>query len=162
MEGNFEFQIIAKKADKITVSVNREEFREAGDKKQKENYVKRLIRSKLTDDYKIDDYKIKEIKDFFKSQPDVPEEEFCFPVSTKEECEITVDVDMEKFTNANGYKEKKEYIKNLIEKEMNNVCKIEDYKIEEIEKYFEEIMSTSDFHPNETDDEYMDHENYDD
>lgn len=161
MEKSFEFPVVIRKADNITVSINWEEFSEAGNKRQKEKYIKKLIKRKQTNLLEIKDCKINEIKDFFMSQPDVPDKEFFFPVSIKEERDVEVEIDIEKFIDASEKKEQKEYIEKLIKEKYSDVLKIKDYKIREIKEFFEDIMDTSDMHPNESCDEYMENTNHD-
>ncbi len=70
-------------------------------------------------------------------------------------------IDIEKFINASEKKEQKEYIEKLIKEKYSDVLKIKDYKIREIKEFFEDIMDTSDMHPNESCDEYMENTKHD-
>ncbi len=78
--------------------------------------------------------------------------------------EVDIDIDIKEFEECENKKEKKKYIKDETKKQHQNVKKVNITKhdINEIQSVIDDINDTSDLHPNESYDEFMEHEDFDD
>ena len=76
---------------------------------------------------------------------------------------VEVEIDIEKFTECEDKSEQIEYIKKRTKKQYNNVKKVNftNKDLKEVQSLVDDICDTSDWHPNETYEEFMEHEYFD-
>lgn len=76
---------------------------------------------------------------------------------------VEVEIDIEKFEECEDNSEKIAYIKKMTKKQYDNIKKIDFTKkdLKEVQDLVDDIYDTSDWHPNETYEEFMEHENFD-
>lgn len=76
---------------------------------------------------------------------------------------VSVNIDLDNYSECEDVDEQIAYIESETKKQYENVkeVKISENNLGEIEDYIDEIEDTSDMLPNETFDEFMEHEDYD-
>ena len=76
--------------------------------------------------------------------------------------QVQIEIDEEEFCEYETIAEKIEYIKKEVKKFCKNVKEfhIDEDTIEEIEQEIEDVYDASDMHPNETYEDFMEHEDF--
>ncbi len=76
---------------------------------------------------------------------------------------VEVEIDIEKFAECEDKSEQIAYIKKRTKKQYSNVKKVNftNKDLKEVQSLVDDIFDTSDWHPNETYEEFMEHENFD-
>ena len=83
-------------------------------------------------------------------------------LSNTKEKEVEVSIDVETLNECEDTKEKIDYIIEETKKQNSNISKVNFGKteLEELEKEIDDVLDTSDMHPNENYGEFMEHENF--
>ena len=76
---------------------------------------------------------------------------------------VEVEIDMEKFEECGDDSKKIAYIKKITKEQHNNIKKVNfaEEDLKEVQDEINDVFDTSDFHPNEPYDEFVEHENFD-